>query len=518
MNPKELLSCKVCAKIYTNVHKRALRLALYKGVFERYPVKDEMLRFRGGMFMAFIPVAFFLFFCILYFVIFKAFDMSALAMGGFVSLMIGALFAKKYGVFWEHVMRGIGSTTSIAIVMILFIVGMISALIKESNLSGGFVWIAEQWGLSAGMYPFFVFIAVGAIAMATGSSIGTFFTAFPIFYASGIAIGADPALLAGAILSGGILGDNLAPISDTTIISSSSQRFRKKAGVADIGGVVKHRSRYALTSAVVSAILFLVLGIMGGSSGADVGNFDSLASPESLVMLVPVAVMLFVAMKWRDIFLAVTIGVALGTVVGFAFGILTPTQIIGVVDGTPTGFLFDGVAGMLGIVALVISVFGIMGVLRGAGVMDMIIDRLVNGKLASTDRGTEIAIGIGASVTTVLLGGVNSAAMVTFGPVADELGARKGLHPYRRSNVMDCFALGIPSIVPILSAYLFIGALLTTGYEEAPALSTFELFPATIYPLVLTVVIIIAVITGWGRTYEGEGGKAVPTRELASVA
>lgn len=466
--------------------------------------------------MAFVPVLAFLLFCVLYFVVFRAFDMTALAMGGFVSLMIGALFSKKYGQYWDHVMRGIGGPTAVSIIVILFVVGMVATLIRESNLSGGFVWLAQEFGVSAGLYPFFVFLAVSAISMATGSSIGTWFTAFPIFYASGIVIGADPALLAGAILSGGVLGDNLAPISDTTIISAASQKFRKKGGVADIGGVVKHRARYASVAAAVSAVLFLVLGILRGG-GVPVESYGDIATPRPLVMLIPVVIMLVVAMKSRNIFLAVTVGIALGTLTALLAGLLTPTQILGVVDGAPSGFLFDGVSDMLGTVALVISVFGIMGVLRGAGIMDMLVDKLVNGKLASTPRGSEFAIGLGASLTTVLLGGVNSAAMLTFGPVVDEIGARKQIHPYRRSNIMDCFALGIPSIVPFLSAYLFIGAQLTTGYDEAPALSTFELFPVTFYPIMLSIVILIAVWTGWGRTFEGTEGKAVKEPETVSV-
>lgn len=471
---------------------------------------DEKLRFRGGLAMAFVPVAVFLVFCILYFVVFKAFDMTALAMGGFVSLLVGALFAKRYGLFWEHVMRGIGSPTSVAIVVILFMVGMISQLIKATNVSGGFVWLAESAGINAGFFTFFVFIAVGVISMATGSSIGTFFTAFPIFYAAGIAIGADPALLAGAILSGGILGDNLAPISDTTIISSSSQRFRRRAGVADVGGVVKQRSRFALTSAAICAVLFLVFGFTTASPAEGAG-FDAGASPLPLIMLIPVAIMLVVAMKTRDIFLAVTVGLVLGTITALVTGLLSFDGVLGVQDGAPTGYLFEGVSSMLGTVALVVSVFGIMGVLRGAGVMEMLVDRLTEGRLASTPRGAEAAIGVGVSVTTVLFGGVNSAAMLSFGPVADELGARMGLHPYRRSNVMDCFALGLASVVPFLSAYLFIGALLTTGYDPVPALSTFALFPVTLYPLVLTVVMIVSVWTGWGRRFEGEDGKVERT-------
>ncbi len=462
--------------------------------------------------MAFLPALVFLCLCVLYFVVFKAFDMTALAMGGFVSLLIGALFARDYTKFWEHALRGIGSETSVAIIVILFMVGMISALIKTTGVASGFVWLAQETGLNVGYYTFFVFVAVAAISMATGSSIGTMFTAFPIFYAAGITIGADPAPLAGAILSAAIMGDNLAPISDTTIISSSSQRYRTRNAVADIGGVVRHRARYALTAAVISALLFLFIGMSSDNAGTVVTEFSGNASPAPLLMLIPVAIMLIVAMVTRDIFKAVTVGLILGSITGLATGLLTVDAIIGVTDGNPSGFLYDGVNSMLGTVALVISVFGIMGVLRGAGVMEMMIDRITSSAMASSPRGVEFAIGIGVSATTLLFGGVNSAAMLAFGPIADELGARVGLHPYRRSNIMDCFALGLASVVPVLSAYLFIGALLTSGYEGTPAQSTFALFPVTLYPLVLTVVMIVAAWTGWGRTFEAANGEPVKTR------
>lgn len=475
-------------------------------------MNDPVLRFRGGIGMAFLPALIFLILCVLYFVVFKAFDMTALAMGGFVSLLIGAVFARDYAGFWAHALRGIGSETSVAIIVILFMVGMISALIKATGVASGFVWLAQETGLNVGYYTFFVFIAVSVISMATGSSIGTMFTAFPIFYAAGIAIGADPAPLAGAILSAAILGDNLAPISDTTIISASSQRFRSRDAVADIGGVVRHRARYALTAAAISAVLFLLIGLASDNAGTVVTGFSGTASPAPLLMLIPVAIMLAVAMVTRDIYKAVTVGLVLGALTGLATGLLTPSAIIGVTDGNPGGFLYDGVNSMLGTVALVISVFGIMGVLRGAGVMEMMVEWITAGDRASTPRGVEFAIGIGVSATTLLFGGVNSAAMLAFGPIADELGARVNLHPYRRSNIMDCFALGLASVVPVLSAYLFIGALLTSGYEGVPAQSTFALFPVTLYPLVLTAVMIVAAWTGWGRTFEAANGEPVKTR------
>ena len=82
------------------------------------------------------------------------------------------------------------------------------------------------------MFVVFAFIATSIISMSTGTSIGTLFSGFPILYPSGILLGAHPLYLAGAILSGAIFGDNVAPISDTTIASAASQSYKNKKGTA----------------------------------------------------------------------------------------------------------------------------------------------------------------------------------------------------------------------------------------------------------------------------------------------
>ena len=456
--------------------------------------------------MAFIPIAVFLFFCVMFFVIFKTFDLTALAMGGVVALLIGAIFARNYARFWEAVMRGIGSPTSVTIVVILLVIGMFSQLVKVTNLSEGFVWIGNNLGISGAAFTGFAFITICVVAMATGSSIGTMFTAFPIFYPAGVLLGADPVFLAGAVVSGAIFGDNLAPISDTTIISASSQRFRRKSGIADIAGVVSSRFRYALVAAGLSAIGFFIFGAGGSVDSGAMAMLDKSANPSALIMLVPVVIMLVVAFLTRSIFKAITVGLILGTITGLLSGLLTPAGILGVKEGALTGYLLDGINGIIGTVLLVIAVFGIIGVLLEAGVLSRVVDALLSGRLAQSPRGAEVAIAIGVSVTNILFGGVTSASIMTFGPVADEIGARANLHPYRRANIMDCFAMGVTSIIPILSVYLFIGALLTSGYNEAPALSTTDIFIGTLYPLVLTAVMIVATATGWGRRFEGVGG------------
>lgn len=470
---------------------------------------EKKLEFKGGWGMAFIPIVVFLFFCVLYFIVFKAFEMYALAMGAIVGLLVGAIFTKKgnYAKFWDSVYSGVKESVPIGI--LLFVIGIFSALVKSTNVSAGFVWLADKLSINGGLFTAFTFVAVCIISTATGSSIGTMFTCFPIFYPAGVLMGSNPAMLAGAIVSAAVFGDNLAPISDTTIISAATQEYTKRDGFADVGGCVTSRLRYSIVGGIISFLLFWLLG-GGGTVGA--GGADILAQhmdPRPLIMLIPVAIMLFVAVKTRDIYIASSVGIVVGTITALAFGLITFDKVISVADGAPQGFLTSGISGMMGTVTLVMSVYGIMGVLNAAGALDKITSGILNSKLGHTVRGAELSMMIGICLTTLLFGGVTSASMATFGKVQNEIGKRAGLHPYRRSNLLDGFANSLPVVVPFLSAFVFIGALLSQGYDFVAPLSITQISSGMIYCMVLFFVLLFSVLTGWGRAFEGPDGKPV---------
>lgn len=457
--------------------------------------QQKRLEFRGGMFMSLVPVAIFFAFCALLFIGFKAFNMEALAMGGFVALMIGGVFAKSYTEFWDAAIKGISSVTSVSVIVIFFVIGMFSALMKASGLSGGFVWLANTLGIKGGAFVAFIFFATCVISTATGSSIGTMSTAFPIFLPAGIALGGNPMFVAGAIVSGAIFGDNLAPISDTTIASASTQQY-KDGRPADVGGCVKTRLKYAAVAGALSIVVYAVLGGMGGSVASQ-SAIEAASDPNTLFMLIPVAIMLTVATKTRNIFLGIFVGLVTGTITGLAFGLFPASAIFAndAANNAATGFLVTGVAGMLGTVGLVIAVFGIMGVITEAGLLDYIVEKILNSKMAQTATGAEIACMIGISITTVIFGGVTSASILTFGPVLNKIGSAKGIHPYRRANLLDGTANSIPSIIPFMSVFVFLGVMFS-------GLSPVEVAMGTIYPIFLFFVFLASVITGIGREYE----------------
>lgn len=476
-------------------------------------MSDTRVEFRGGWLSSTIPMIIFLISCIMFFVWFKVFDMVALAMGGFVGLLVGAVFAKSSEKYWNAVMKGIGSPTSVCIVVILLIIGIFTKLMAVSGVSQGFVWLADIIGMKGGVFTAFTFLATCLITTATGSSIGTLFTAFPILYPAGILLGANPSILAGAILSGAIFGDNLAPISDVTIATSSTQEFKYKEGTADIAGVVLYRLKYAIIAGLISLILFAIFGGGGTINDGAENILQSNMNPAGLYMLLPVVALLITSIKTRDIFKSVTVGIVTGTIIGLITGVFSLKTILCVENGNIKGFLFEGFSGMIGICIFCIALFGIMGVLEESGAMNKVIETICKSELSKTRRGTEILMALGTVVVTALLGGVTSASTLTFGPVANDIGKRMEIHPYRRANILSGYANSLPAIIPFISAFIFISATviepMSTQFSYIPNITPIQITMGAFYPIVLFVVLSVSIVTGWDVKFEGKNGELV---------
>ncbi|ARJ38499.1 sodium:proton exchanger [Sporosarcina ureae] len=110
--------------------------------------------------------------------------------------------------------------------------------------------------IPAFIIPAILFVVGAIMAIASGTSWGTFAIMLPIAIPMAVALDAHLLVCIGAVLSGGIFGDHCSPISDTTILSSTG------AG-ADHIDHVKTQFPYALLNAVAAFIGFVVAGITG---------------------------------------------------------------------------------------------------------------------------------------------------------------------------------------------------------------------------------------------------------------
>jgi len=172
------------------------------------------------------------------------------------SLLVGAVMYRVQKIFHlneiiDLIFKGIGGLIPLALLMMLaFAIGAVCR-----DLGTG-IYVAEttrSW-LSPGLVPAIVFVAAGFIAFSTGTSWGTFAIMIPIGMQMAQSMDANIYLTIAAALGGGVFGDHSSPISDTTIISSM-------ASASDHIDHVKTQLPYALTAGLITAVLYILIGL-----------------------------------------------------------------------------------------------------------------------------------------------------------------------------------------------------------------------------------------------------------------
>jgi Na+/H+ antiporter NhaC len=140
----------------------------------------------------------------------------------------------------------------IPIVIILLLAIFIGNVIKELGTANYLVELMNG-NISPIFLPVLVFIVSALTSFSTGTSWGTFSIMMPIGLALGATFDIYIPLMIGAVISGGVFGDHVSPISDTTIISSM-------ASGCDHIAHVRTQMPYALISAGLSSVLYLIMG------------------------------------------------------------------------------------------------------------------------------------------------------------------------------------------------------------------------------------------------------------------
>lgn len=186
---------------------------------------------------------------------------TSLFYGGLFGLVVTlALFfrqvymkkAVKSSLFATGLFEGIKSMLPAVYILVFawVIVDLVGALETGSYLAG----FVEKSNLDIAFIPFILFLIAGIMALATGTSWGSFGILLPL--AGDVVATMDSSMLLpalAAVLAGAVFGDHCSPISDTTILSSTG------AGCNHMDHVMTQLP-YAITAAIVSAIGFLVLG------------------------------------------------------------------------------------------------------------------------------------------------------------------------------------------------------------------------------------------------------------------
>lgn len=233
-----------------------------------------------------------------------------------ISAIVAAAVAVANGYKWAFLEEGILASInrSMQAMLILMIVG----LLIGGWIAGGVVPAMIYYGLQI-LNPS-IFLLAGCViccivSLATGSSWTTAGTIGIALIGVGHGLGINPAMTAGAIISGAYFGDKMSPLSDTTNLAPAI------AG-STLFDHIRHMVWTVTPSLCLSLILFGILGAGYGGKSVDNevvntimnGMKDSFyISP--ILLIPPVVVILIVALK-----LPAIPGLVGGTLLGCVFG------------------------------------------------------------------------------------------------------------------------------------------------------------------------------------------------------
>lgn len=406
----------------------------------------------------------------------------------FAALVTGVLFAKDEKAYGEALVYGLSKPIFGVIVMAVMLAAVAGKLISASGAVQTIAAYVVAAGFTGKLFVAASFLITCLLAFATGTSVGTYFVVIPILFPVGVMVGAAPEFMIGAIVSGAAFGDNLGPVSDTTIASSATQH-------ADLGTVVKTRMRYSLPAAAGALVLFLLFSkTIDGGAGTPAA--DGTVLPVSLVMLAVPAVIIVLCLLKKHLITALSWGILAGIAAGLLFGIFTVDELVSFPGGfSVSGVIIEAITGTAGTVAMLIAVFALLGVVERSGLFEDVGGVLA--RFAKSERSTETAIVLSAGILSMVTG-VISVAIVALGDLVNEIGEKAGVNRYRRANLLDCtgcvFCFLTPwtvhCVIPAQQSAQF-----GEGFAVAPAAIPFVNF----YSLCMLVMLAAAVITGYGR-------------------
>jgi len=452
---------------------------------------NEILKFYGGKFMVFVPI--FLALVGLVYIALQNANIPEYWVVFLLPLIFIMPFVKDKEKFANVIIDGFSSRVAMILVVAVMLAGISGTILNESGLIKTLVTYLVNLNLVGSKFVVATFILTGIVALSTGTSVGTIFVVSPILYPVGYLVGSNPALLIGAIVSGGAFGDNLSPVSDTTIASATTQGM-------DIGGVVKSRLKYSIPTALITILLYSFIG-RGGSMSDQISEYVGTPQPINLLFLLVPIVIVYLCVRQHHLIEALSYGIITGLIIGLFTGVITPNMIINVPEPFGAGgIILEGIQGSVPTIIVVLILFAQINFLKEGGGIDIIINMMA--RFVRGIKTAELAI-VSLLISLNILTGLNTAAIIGTGEIANEMGEKYNISGYRRANLMDCAGTTLNYLIPYMVPVV-VGSMMSSMYapfEDAVQVSTLDVVTNQFYPWVMLVVLIFSIATGYGREF-----------------
>ncbi|MCC8395648.1 Na+/H+ antiporter NhaC [Paraburkholderia sp. MMS20-SJTR3] len=399
-----------------------------------------------------------------------------------VGLVIATMIAVFIGWRRGHTLASLGEaavasvSTGIGAIFILFAVG---ALIGTWALSGTLVGMV-YYGLKL-LSPNYFYVTAAVICGFVSMSIGSSWTVAGTIGIGlmGIAhgMGLNPAITAGAIISGAYLGDKSSPLSDSANLAAAA------AGV----DLYRHLREVLLTSAlamIVSLGLFYLVGRPGDFDAS--GEIQAMqgAFHISLWLFVPLILVIVLALLKTPPFTAIFLGALAGGVLAvcvapervIAFAAARPDvpEWLAVVKGVwlalANGYKLStgnpqldllvsrgGMESMLDTVWLIITALAFGGVVEKCGVLERVITPVIE---RAKSAGALVASLVASIVATNIVTADQYIAVVLPARMFKNAFAQRGFEPVVLSRAVGDAATPTGALIPWNSCGAYMAATL----------------------------------------------------------
>ncbi|MDX2370547.1 MAG: Na+/H+ antiporter NhaC [Colwellia sp.] len=374
------------------------------------------------------------------------------------SMGIAVFLGIKNGHKWHDIEKAIihGISLSLGAVLILLAVGSLIGTWLLSGTVPTMIYYGLQI-LDPSLFYAAACIICGIVALSIGSSWTTAATIGVALIGIAQGLSLDPAITAGAVISGAYFGDKMSPLSETTNLAPAI------AG-SELFAHIRYMFWTTVPSISTAIFLFLILGFSEENKAtttsiSDLSNQLAQQFNISLLNLVPLVVLLFLAIKKVPAFPAIAIGALMGGLWAVLFqqelilrlanensGVLTANIKVvwtaffnGVSIATGNSELDKllsggGMSKMLNTIWLIMCALSFGAVLEYLGMLRKFVSVIL---ATAKSTGSLIASTVATCIGTNLITADQYMAIVMPGRMYKEEYERRGLHPLVLSRTLE---------------------------------------------------------------------------------
>ena len=179
---------------------------------QRVDGKDKRfaLQFYGTQGFAALPILLYMVIAAVISIGIRYYGMEALIFASVIGLLAGFFLCRNKLEYWASCVRGLTQFGHANLIFIFIIIAVFGKVLVAGDIGGGLLWIGLNCGLQGGAFVVLVFVGCAVFATGSGAPFPALLALVPIFYPTGIMLGADPTVLVGAMISGVFFGDALS--------------------------------------------------------------------------------------------------------------------------------------------------------------------------------------------------------------------------------------------------------------------------------------------------------------------